>query len=118
MRLAVMSNSPMPSALRSGGGSLSRSTLGPPMGEPLSAMYSDFLSGLTLMPRGRLPSGTVATTAWEDASITVRSPDTSLVTYTRTAGVAAADGVTSDDDRDSRLHDTAVPATITATKQD
>src|SRR6476660_9355287 len=42
------------------------------------------------MPRGRLPSGAVATTALVAASITVRSPDDSLVTKIRTAGTAAA----------------------------
>src|SRR5262245_1208055 len=38
------------------------------------------------MPRGRLPSGAVAITALVLASMTVRSPDCSLVTNTRTAG--------------------------------
>src|SRR4051812_35562035 len=44
------------------------------------------------MPRGRLPSGAVAITAWVPASITVRSPDASLVTNTRTAGGGAGAG--------------------------
>ena len=34
----------------------------PPIGEPLSATYSSVRSGLAAMPRGRLPSGMVATT--------------------------------------------------------
>src|SRR5437762_10039244 len=79
----------MPSALRSGGGSVLGSTPGPAFGEPLSATYSDLPSGLGLMPRGRLPSGAVAITACVVASMTVRSPDASLVTNTRTAGGAA-----------------------------
>src|SRR5262245_60304788 len=76
----------MPSALRSGGGSVFGSTPGPALGDPLSATYSVLPSGLGLMPRGRLPSGAVASTAWVAASMTVRSPDASLVTNTRTAG--------------------------------
>src|ERR1700724_1902837 len=79
----------MPSALRSGGGSVFGSTPGPAAGEPLSATYSDLPSGLTWMPRGRLPSGAVAITAWVSPLMTVRSPDISLVTYTRTAGGGA-----------------------------
>ena len=47
----------MPSALRSGGGSLLSSVPGGAGGDPLSATYSDLPSGLTWMPRGRLPSG-------------------------------------------------------------
>src|SRR5439155_22220481 len=82
----------MPSALRSGGGSVFGSTPGPAFGDPLSATYSDFRSGLTLIPRGRLPSGAVAMTAWFAASMTVRLPDDSLVTNTRTAGIGAAAG--------------------------
>ena len=62
-----------------------------PGGEPLSATYSDLPSGVTWMPRGRLPSGAVATTACVAASITVRSPDVSFVTKTRTAGSAGAE---------------------------
>src|SRR6476619_3658693 len=38
------------------------------------------------MPRGRLPSGAVAITACVAASITVRSPDVSLVTNARSGG--------------------------------
>ena len=52
----------MPSALRSGGGSLLSSVPGGAIGEPLSAIYNVERSGLTLMPRGRLPSGIVAIT--------------------------------------------------------
>ena len=78
--LVAMSTSPMPSAARSGGGSLLSSVPGGAGGEPLSATYSDRPSGLTLMPRGRLPSGAVARTVCDTASITVRSPDVSFVT--------------------------------------
>src|SRR5271168_162851 len=35
------------------------------------------------MPRGRLPSGTVATTLYVPESMIERSPETSLVTYSR-----------------------------------
>src|SRR5262245_45221672 len=38
------------------------------------------------MPRGRFPSGTVVTTARVAASMTVRSPDCSFVTYAPSAG--------------------------------
>src|SRR2546428_7985817 len=84
----------MPSALRSGGGSLLSSVPGGALGEPLSATYSVFPSGLALMPRGRFPSGAVAMTACVDASMTVRSPDASFVTYTRTFGGAGGAGAT------------------------
>ena len=70
----------MPSALRSGGGSVFGSTPGPAFGDPLKATYSDLPSGLGLIPRGRLPSGAVAMTACVAASITLRSPDASFVT--------------------------------------
>jgi hypothetical protein len=43
----------MPSALRSGGGSVFGSTPGPAGGDPLSATYNDLPSGLAWMPRGR-----------------------------------------------------------------
>src|SRR5438874_8742080 len=76
----------MPSALRSGGGSVFGSTPGPAFGEPLSATYNELPSGLALIPRGRLPSGAVVTTDCVAASMTVRSPEDSLVTYTATAG--------------------------------
>src|SRR5688500_3376305 len=44
------------------------------------------------MPRGRLPSGIVATGASVPASMTVRSPDVSLVTYSPTAGTFGTSG--------------------------
>src|SRR2546428_11703378 len=84
----------MPSAVRSGGGSLLSSVPGGALGEPLSATYSVFPSGLALMPRGRFPSGAVATTACVDAAMTVRPPDASFVTYTRTFGGAGGAGAT------------------------
>ena len=56
------------------------------LGEPLSAMYSDFRSGLTLMPRGRLPTFTVATTICVAESMTLTSPEASFVTGTRRGG--------------------------------
>src|SRR6187200_3225084 len=80
----------MPSALRSGGGSVFGSTPGPALGDPLSATYRVLPSGLALMPRGRLPNGAVATTVCVAASMTLRAPDSSLVTKTRTAGIAGA----------------------------
>ena len=70
----------MPSALRSGGGSVFGSTPGPAGGDPLSATYSDLPSGLAWMPRGRLPSGAVASTVCVSPLMTVRSPDVSFVT--------------------------------------
>jgi hypothetical protein len=49
-----------------------------------------------MIPRGLLPSGTVPTTAAVAASMIVRSPEVSLVTYTATAGaLMAAAGVDS-----------------------
>ena len=59
---AAISTTPMPSAVLSGGGSLLSSVPGGAIGDPLSATNSFVPSGLTLMPRGRLPSGIVATT--------------------------------------------------------
>ncbi len=59
---AAISTMPMPSAVLSGGGSLLSSVPGGAIGDPLSATNSFVPSGLTLMPRGRLPSGIVATT--------------------------------------------------------
>ena len=44
------------------------------------------------MPRGRLPSGAVVIAVCVPASITVRSPEVSLVTNTRTAGIGAGAG--------------------------
>src|SRR5688500_16741270 len=83
----------MPSALRSGGGSLLSSVPGGAIGEPLRAIYRVLPSGLTLMPRGRLPRGIVDTTRRVAVSITVRSPEFSLVTYRRPAGVVIAGSV-------------------------
>ena len=74
------STTPMPSAERSGGGNLLSSVPGGAIGEPLSATYSVAPSGLTLMPRGRLPRGIVAITVRVAVSITLRSPEFSLVT--------------------------------------
>ncbi len=71
---------PMPSAVRSGGGSLLSSTPGPPLGEPLRATYSKRPSGLRRMPRGRLPTGMVATTVWLCPSTTVMLPPSSFET--------------------------------------
>src|SRR4051794_4276154 len=95
----------MPSAVRSGGGRVLGSTPGPAFGDPLSATYNDLRSALTLMPRGRLPSGAVAMTIRVAASMTVRSPEASLVTYTRTRGTAGP------------LHAVASMATMTAGAQ-
>src|SRR5688500_8005430 len=98
----------MPSALRSGGGSLLSSVPGGAIGEPLNATYRVAPAGLTLMPRGRLPRGIVATTWRVAVSITVRSPEFSLVTYTRPAGPAGATGATGAVGAGSREHDTSV----------
>src|SRR5688572_9882861 len=83
----------MPSAERSGGGNLLSSVPGGAIGDPLNATYNVLPSGLTLMPRGRLPSGMVATTFRVAVSITLRSPEFSLVTYSRPAGVVIAGSV-------------------------
>ncbi|SRR5258706_10000169 len=82
----------MPSAFRSGGGSVLGSTPGPAFGDPLSATKSDLPSGLALMPRGRLPSGNVPIASCVSALMTVRSPDASLVTYTFTRGSGGGAG--------------------------
>src|SRR4029453_10843697 len=91
-RFVPVSPSPMPSAERSGGGSLLSSTPGGALGEPLSATYKYRPSGLTLMPRGRFPTITVATTVCEAVSMTLMSPDASFVTYTREPDVLRAPG--------------------------
>ena len=75
-----MSTTPMPSAARSGGGSVLSSMPGGAGGEPLSATNNCVPSGDTLMPRGRLPSGMVAITSFVPPAITVRSPEYSFVT--------------------------------------
>src|SRR3990170_4598302 len=49
---------PTPSAVLSGGGSVSSSTPGGATGDPLRATNARRPSGLTLIPRGRFPSGT------------------------------------------------------------
>src|SRR6185436_15637219 len=87
---------PMPSALRSGGGSLLSSVPGGAIGDPLSATNNDFPSGLRRIPRGRLPTGMVAVTFCDATSITEISPAFSLVTKRRPAdpdtGAAAGTG--------------------------
>ena len=52
----------------------------PATGDPLSATYRNLRSGLTVMPRGRLPSGIVASAVFLVPSMIVRSPEASLVT--------------------------------------
>src|ERR1044071_7278984 len=81
----------MPSALLSAGGSVFSSTPGPPIGEPLSAMYRRVRSGLIRIPRGRLPSAIVATADWVVPSMTVMLPPVSLVTYTPKSGSGGGD---------------------------
>src|SRR5262245_47550979 len=54
-----------------------------------SATYTARPSGLTPIPRGRLPTGTVATTRSVAASMMVTSSDRSLDTYTSGAASAA-----------------------------
>ena len=78
-----MSTMPMPSAERSGGGSVDSSTPGGAGGEPLRATNRRSPAGSTLMPRGRLPRGMVAITSWVPPAMTVRSPEVSLVTNAR-----------------------------------
>ena len=85
----AISTMPMPSAARSGGGRVLSSVPGGEGGEPLRAMNSRAPSGDTLMPRGRLPSGMVATTSCVPPAITVMSPEYSLVTYTWYGGGGA-----------------------------
>ena len=70
----------MPSAERSGGGSLDSSTPGPPRGDPDSATYSVLPSFDSLMPRGRLPTGMRATTSPCSGSTTTTSPPSSALT--------------------------------------
>src|SRR5688572_22618527 len=82
----------MPSAFLSGGGNALSSVPGGATGDPLSATYSIEPSGLALTPRGRFPKGMVTITRWLAVSITLRSPDISLVTNSRPAGVADDDG--------------------------
>src|SRR5215467_327658 len=81
-----MSTTPMPSAVRSGGGSDFSSTPGPAAGDPLSATYSFVPSGLAAIPRGRFPNGIVPTTFPAATSMIDKSPDCSLVTYRPRAG--------------------------------
>ena len=50
------------------------------IGEPLRATYSVEPSGLTRMPRGRFPTGIVATTCLVATSTTLMVPLVSLVT--------------------------------------
>ena len=76
---------PMPSAFLSAGGSVLSSTPGGAMGEPLSATNTCDPSRLRRIPRGRLPTGIVATTFCVATSITLMSPLFSLVTKTRPA---------------------------------
>src|SRR5687768_8047359 len=77
-----VSTMPMPSDARSGGGNFDSSVPGGEIGEPLRAIYSSLPPGATRMPRGRLPSGRVATAVFVAGSIRVRSPEISFVTYT------------------------------------
>ncbi len=53
---------------------------GPDAGVPLSATYTRFPSGDRWMPRGRLPTGKVATARVVAPSMTVTSPEPSLLT--------------------------------------
>src|SRR4051812_8578190 len=82
----------MPSAARSGGGRVFSSVPGGAGGDPLSATKRDLPSGLAWIPRGRFPSLKVPMASCVSPLITVRSPDHSLVTYTRTLGGGAGAG--------------------------
>ena len=62
-RCSLTLTTPMPSAFLSAGGSLLSSTPGGALGEPLSATNSVDPSGLSRIPRGRLPTGNVAITS-------------------------------------------------------
>ena len=61
------------------------STPGGAIGEPLNATKSRVPSALRRIPRGRLPTGMVATTFWSATSTTLMSPPVSLVTNSRPA---------------------------------
>ena len=66
-----MSTTPTPSADRSGGGKVLSSMPGGAGGEPLKATKSLLLSGLTLIPRGRFPSGRVEITSQNHGFVVV-----------------------------------------------
>ena len=71
------------------------STPGGAIGDPLSATNTREPSRLRRTPRGRLPTGMVATTFCVATSITLRSPPFSLLTKSRPAvggGTGAAGG--------------------------
>ena len=80
----------MPSADRSAGGSLDSSTPGPAMGDPDSATKRRDPSRDSLTPRGRLPTGTCASTAPVDPSRNAMVPAVSLETYTTVPAPDAA----------------------------
>src|SRR5688500_2692831 len=80
----------MPSALLSAGGSVDSSTPGGAFGDPLSATYTVRPFGLTRIPRGRLPTGIVATTLSWWVSITEMSFESSLLMYTNDPASAVA----------------------------
>src|SRR6185369_4976955 len=79
----------MPSAERSAGGSFDSSTPGPPIGDPDSATKRRDPSRESFTPRGRLPTGTWASTAPVDPSRMTTVPAISLETY-RTAPSAGS----------------------------
>src|SRR3989442_14191338 len=58
------------------------------LSELLLATYTRLPSGLTVTPRGRLPTGTVVMTLLVAPSITVTSSDFSFVTKTRSSAPA------------------------------
>ena len=109
---------PMPSAFLSGGGSLDSSTPGGAIGEPLNATNKVVPSGLRRMPRGRLPTGMVATTFCSATSTTLMSPPVSLVTNNRPAlgaGGAAGAAVSAGGGAEGDEHDTAAASNMPRT---
>ncbi len=83
------STTPMPSAARSGGGSVDSSTPGGAIGEPDSATNSWRPSRDSFRPRGRLPTATACSTAPVAGSTIATVPAVSFETNTRTAAGAA-----------------------------
>ena len=96
-RCSLTLTTPMPSAFLSAGGSVLSSTPGGALGEPLNATNNVDPSGLSLIPRGRLPTGNVAIARAAATSMTVISPPFSLVTKRRPPAGGAGAGAGLDD---------------------
>src|SRR5260221_5034517 len=97
--IAARSTRPMPSALRSPGGSFDSSTPGPAIGEPDNATRRRRPSLSRRIPRGRLPTARMPTTVPATGSTIATRPPGSSETYTRgPAGAGCADCVGGDSD--------------------